>query len=227
MPRLLQGLRPGRTVAPNCATVILSAAVLLAGCGGGTAKSAAPAANPVAGRTSAADPADGGSSGDCAGLPPAQASTRLCAKVQLSGAVTLSGVVASDTFSNLSVAPPDNCAQYGATGGSTKNGGEAGFPLPSLGPSTGNGVISGHKLSLDTGGIAHYHGPGNYQLVDLARQIDMKVDDRTYAANSDSSVTVTVKADGAGSITFTQLHDLQSNDAPSLDGTVTWTCSNH
>ena len=55
----------------------------------------------------------------------------------------------------------------------------------------------------------------------------MKVDDRTYAANSDSSVAVAVRADGSGWITFTKLHDLQSNDSPTLDGTVTWTCSNH
>ena len=226
--RRLYGLRPGRSFAPTSAAVILSAAVLLSGCGAGSAKSAAHASNPVAAAsTSAANAGDSGSSGDCAGLPPAQASARLCAKVQLSGAVTLNGIVTSDTFSNLSIAPPDNCSGYGATGGSTKYGGEAGFPLPSLGPSTGNGVISGHKLTLDSGGIAHYHGPGDYQLEDLGRQIEMKVDDRTYAANSDSSVTVAVKADGAGSITFTKLHDLQGNDGPTLDGTVTWTCTNH
>ena len=225
LPRAHREPRP----APTRAAMILTAALLVAGCGAASPHSATQAANPVAAsRAPAANPAGGGSSGDCAGLPPAQASARLCAQVQLSGAVNLSGVVTSDTFSDLSIAPPDNCAGYSATGGSTKYGGEAGFPLPSLGPATGNGEIGGHKLTLDSSGIDHYHGPGDYRLQDLSGgRLELKVDDRTYAANAtDSSATVTVKADGAGSITFTKLHDLQSFDSPTLYGTITWTCSN-
>ncbi|MDQ6728472.1 MAG: hypothetical protein M3066_20265 [Actinomycetota bacterium] len=220
---------PGPTPAQvGRAAALLGTALLLAGCGGGSSHPAAQTGHPVAGDTrAAAGSSGGGSAGDCAGLPLAQASARLCAKVQLSGAVTLSGVVSSDTFSDLSVAPPDNCSTYGATGGSTKYGGQAGFPLPSLGPSNGNGVISGHTLSLDSSGILAFHGPGEYQRQDLSGgRLEMKVDDRTFAANSDSSITVAVKGDGGGSIAFTKLHGLQGLDSSTLDGSVTWTCSN-
>ncbi len=229
MPDTSSRRLPGRTPAPiSRAVAVFGAAVVLAGCGSGSSHPAAHASNLLAGGASgAAGSSDGGAAGDCAGVAAAQASARLCAKVQLSGAVTLSGVVSSDTFSDLSIAPPDNCSQYGATGGSTRYGGAAGFPLPSWGPSTGNGVISGHTLSLDSSGIPHYHGPGEYQRQDLdGGRLEMKVDDRTYADSSDSSVTVTVKGDGGGSITFTKLRGLQGLDSLTLDGTVTWTCSN-
>jgi hypothetical protein len=197
------------------------AAVLLGACsGGGGLPSAGPTTS--AGAGSPTTPGSGGG-------PVAGAGVVLHAKLTVTGDLAFTGVFDEP----VGVA---SCAEVGAHGTrdlseSTDPAADAfyGTPSPPQGADGSYGSVGGGHTYDGGISIATYTGPGTFTGDALGGGldeafIDAQVDDQdTHNFQGDpASATAITKADGSGSLVFT---DWQDANSTTVSGTLTWTCS--
>lgn len=79
-------------------------------------------------------------------------------------------------------------------------------------------------------GIAGYSGPGSYDIASLAGlggdPFAITVGEFAFQASAESTATLTLHDDGAGTLTFANFMDTGGPEpaAPGIAGTVSWTC---
>jgi hypothetical protein len=138
-----------------------------------------------------------------------------------SGSLTLAGEVAlKGTFADRFTSRHRTCATYaqGIVGGTRE------FVVPSP---DGSALVDGHTVTY-TAGLAgntpntDYRGPGTY-AEPVAVVSDLVVDNAGFLPGDGARTTLTIAADGSGSLLFTDMIDIASNALE--HGTARWTCT--
>jgi len=93
-----------------------------------------------------------------------------------------------------------------------------------LSPSTNSTQVQGKTIdfAFDVG-ASTFHGPGTY--ADTLTGSGVSVGSDTFLAGHSAMSSVTVKADGSGSASFSGLFGLTTSTEAPESGTITWTCS--
>jgi hypothetical protein len=136
--------------------------------------------------------------------------------VALAGDARVSGSTAADTTGPTGKAT--SCAQVVA-GTPATAGVEPSFRVPlSVGASHGGDHTV--QVHVDVKG-GYYKGPGTYPTATLDRSSDLVLDTVYYHPGPTTTGTVTVAADGSGSLTFA---DLVDQTGAKESGRISWTC---
>lgn len=201
-------------------TALLLSAFVAAGCGG--AATPAPATRPLA-TAAPARPAQATTEAP-AQAPAAAASTceeyfGFCVTAQASGAVTAAGAGGWASSSNT------DCAALAAAGAARI------LELPNL-------LAAGEQpIAVALTRIGAYTGPGTYTLAATATggaMPDMfpavRIGSRAFQGGADTTATVTVNADGSGTLSATNLAEMDAmqgatpDPSARLDFAMQWTC---
>jgi hypothetical protein len=107
----------------------------------------------------------------------------------------------------------DSCSQYATATG-----------VLWLSPSTNTAQVQGKSIgfAFDVSATT-FHGPGTY--ADTLTGSGVSVGSDNFTAGHSAMSSVTVKADGSGSASFTDLFGLNTSTEAPESGTITWTCS--
>jgi hypothetical protein len=138
----------------------------------------------------------------------------LCVHIAFTGARPVSGTNAQ--LARGGVALARTCAEV--AGGSKNGAGFSIFVVPegSLTP------VGGHVVTVDAEvKPGHYEGPGTYGAADLDTSGRISVDEDEFGAGPNTNASVTVRPDGSGVLTFTDLVDPHGKTE---SGTYSWTC---
>jgi hypothetical protein len=169
----------------------------------------------------------GGSGG--AGGTPAEGIITMSGTVEITGGNTASGA-----FSTTGYTRQPSCAAYAADGSAASDPGPAGtegtfkIPGPLIGvPLEPSGDVYASTLRIVP---AIYQGPGTYVNDATTEHIvgQILLDDIPDGASyflEDGAATVTINADGSGTLTFQDILEDTDGIPTSISGTVTWTCT--
>jgi hypothetical protein len=174
--------------------------------------------------------------GDDAGggdRPPAETIITMSGTVEITDANTGDNK-ASGAFSTLAYSRRESCAQYAAEGNDAANPGpierEGTFRIP--GPLVGVPLEPSQDVYASTLRIPStiYQGPGTYVNDATRDHIDGQIildefpDGPSYFLE-DGATTVTINADGSGTLSFQDIPEDTDGIETFVSGTVTWTCT--
>lgn len=156
----------------------------------------------------------------CAGSSPGSLVGATPAPFSFGGTITLHGEIAAQgSFDDTVTLRHETCAEYVA----------AAAPATTLWvvptPNTGT-PVGGHAI-MYTAGIPQnppsrgYHGPGTYSSPSALVSV-LLVDNASFLPGATTAATISISADGSGSLSFTGLVDTSSDALES--GRVEWTC---
>lgn len=148
----------------------------------------------------------------CAGAAPAPTpgppGIVFPASFALSGSVSVSGTFTDRASANT----PTGCAQF-ATAGIR---GVYFIPFPARG-----NRLNGQPFEYQSV-VTGYHGPGDYS--DVHDIVQITVDDGVFVGDEGSTLALTSRPDGSGSVSFTRFVDV-NDSARRIAGRIEWTCS--
>jgi hypothetical protein len=207
----------------------LALAMAVSGCGesgsgnGGTNGTAGSGGSAGSG----GDSGSGGSGGT--GGTPAEGIVTMSGTVEITGDNTASG-----SFLVIAYTRQPSCAAYAADGSAASDPGPAEtvgtfkIPGPVIGvPLTPSGDVYASSLRIVP---AIYQGPGTYVNDPTTDHIDGQIvlneipDGPAYFLE-DGNASVTINADGSGTLTFEDIPEDTGGVPTSISGTVTWTCT--
>jgi hypothetical protein len=153
----------------------------------------------------------------------------------MSGTVDITGDnTASGAFSTVGYTRRGSCAEYAAEGSAASDPGpaetEGTFKIP--GPAIGVPLDPSGDVYASTLRIAPviYQGPGTYVNDETTEHILGQIvlnelpDGPSYFLE-DGNATVTINADGSGTLTFEDIPEDTDGIPTSISGTVTWVCT--
>jgi hypothetical protein len=165
------------------------------------------AASAMVAACGSSNPTPGGSSGGGGGGGGGGHSSVFSGTVMLTGGSTLTG-----TFKDTKTASSESCSDY-VTGSAAV---VYAPPAPDSGTTVGGEMLAYTVLVYASAG---YHGAGTY----MTHGMIISVGSMAYGLTSNNEMqTITVTADGSGSLTFSNLPD--ELHTANESGTISWTC---